>query len=105
MTRDTCANVFMQGKYTKVVLMTSWAEVGRSLVDFIDDVGIPEMLTMDGAGEFTGRKTDFVKEARNMQIKLHIDRTGTKEPEPHSQMRDCDPVEVMEVEDAKEKGT
>ena len=41
--------------------MTSRAEAGRSLVDFTDDVGIPEMLTTDGAGEFTGRNTDLSK--------------------------------------------
>ena len=30
---NTCANIFTQGKYTKVVPMTSWAEAGRSLLD------------------------------------------------------------------------
>ena len=73
---NTCANVFTQGKFTKVVPMTSRAEAGRSLVDFTDDVGIPEMLTTDGAGEFTGRNTDFVKEARRMRIKLHTTEQG-----------------------------
>ena len=75
---NTCANVFTQGKYTKVVPMTSRAEAGRSLVDFTDDVGIPEMLTTDGAGEFTGRNTNFVKEARRMRIKLHTTEQGRK---------------------------
>jgi hypothetical protein len=30
----------------------------------MDDVGIPEMLMTDGATEFTGRHTDFIKQAR-----------------------------------------
>ena len=69
---------FTQGKFTKVAPMTSRAEAGRSLVDFTDDVGIPEMLTTDGAGEFTGRNTNFIKEARCMRIKLHTMEQGRK---------------------------
>ena len=45
-------------------------------MDFTNDVGIPEMLIMDGAREFTGRNTDFAKEARRMPIKLHITEQG-----------------------------
>jgi hypothetical protein len=37
----------------------------------MDEVGIPERLIMDGATEFTGRHTDFVKEARRMRIMSH----------------------------------
>jgi hypothetical protein len=48
---NKCANVFTNGKLTKVVPMTR------------EDVGIPEMLMMDGATEFTGRHTDFIKQA------------------------------------------
>jgi hypothetical protein len=43
--------------------MTSRKEAAKSLIDFTDDVGIPEMLMMDGATEFTGRHTDFIKQA------------------------------------------
>jgi hypothetical protein len=43
--------------------MTSRKDAGKSLVDFTDDVGIPERLVMDGATEFTGRHMEFVKEA------------------------------------------
>ena len=101
---NTCVNVFMQGKYTKAILMTSQAEAGRLLVDFTNDVGIPEMLTTEGAGEFTGRNTNFVRGQMYANQVTH-DRAGTKEPEPCSRMRDRDPIEVMEVEDVKEKGT
>jgi hypothetical protein len=33
---------------------------------------------MDGATEFTGKHTDFIKQARQMQIKLHTAEQGRK---------------------------
>jgi hypothetical protein len=50
-------------------------DAGKSLIEFTDNVGIPEeRLITDGATEFTGRQhTEFVKEARRMmRILLHI---------------------------------
>jgi hypothetical protein len=35
-----------------------------SHIDFTDDVGIPGTLVTDGATEFTGKHTDFIKQAR-----------------------------------------
>jgi hypothetical protein len=75
---NKCANVFMNGKFTKVVLMASHADAGELLIDFMDDVGIPEMLMTDGAGEFTGRHTDFIKHVQRMQIKLYTSKQGRK---------------------------
>ena len=43
--------------------MTSRKDAGKSLIEFTDDVGIPERLVTDGATEVTGRHTEFVKEA------------------------------------------
>jgi DNA-binding transcriptional regulator PaaX len=37
---------------------------GKSLIEFTNDVGIPERLIMDGTTEFTGQHTEFVKEVR-----------------------------------------
>jgi hypothetical protein len=34
-----------------------------SLMDFTDDVGIPETWVTNGATEFTGKHTDFIKQA------------------------------------------
>jgi hypothetical protein len=48
----------------KVVPMASWKEAAESLVDFTDDVSIPETLVMDGTTEFTGKHMDFIKQAR-----------------------------------------
>jgi hypothetical protein len=51
---NTCANVYTQGKFTRVVPMTLRKDAGKSLVDFTDDVGIPERLVTDGVTEFMG---------------------------------------------------
>jgi hypothetical protein len=75
---NTCANVYTQGKFTRVIPMTSRRDAGKSLIDFTDDVGIPERLITDGATEFTGRHTEFVKEARRMRIMLHTTEQGRK---------------------------
>jgi hypothetical protein len=70
--------MFTNGKYTKVVPMTSPKEAAESLIDFTDDVGIPETLVTDGATEFTGKHTDFIKQARRMRIILHTAEQGRK---------------------------
>lgn len=72
------ANIFTQGKFTGVVPMMARSNAGKSLVKFTDDVGIPEPLVMDEAAKFTGRDTDFVKEACRMRIKLHTAEQGCK---------------------------
>ena len=68
----------MQGKFKKVVLMTAQSDAGKLLVDFMDDIGIPKRLVTDGAGEFTGKGKQFVKEVRRMQIQLHTSKQGRK---------------------------
>ena len=72
------ANIFAQGKFTKVVPMTARSESVQSLVEFSDDIGIPEHLVTDGAGKFTGRETELVKEALRMRIRLHTLEQGRK---------------------------
>ena len=47
------------------------AEAGKSLIDFMDNFGILENLVMDLAGKFTGKHSEFIKEARQMRIHLH----------------------------------
>jgi hypothetical protein len=44
--------------------MSGHMDAAKSLIDFTDDVGIPEDLITYGAGEFTGKNTEFVKETR-----------------------------------------
>jgi len=75
---NVCANVFTQGKFTKVIPVPVRQDVGLSLIDFTDDVGIPEMLTTDGAGEFTDKDTSFICEVRKMCVKLLTSEQGHK---------------------------
>jgi Reverse transcriptase (RNA-dependent DNA polymerase) len=75
---NTCANIYTQGKFTRAIPMSSRKDAGQSLIEFTDDVGIPERLVTDGATEFTGRHTAFVKEARRMRIQLHTTEQGRK---------------------------
>jgi hypothetical protein len=58
--------------------MSLRADACKSLVDFTDDVDIPESLVHDGAGKFTGKNKEFVKEARKMRIKTHTTEQGQK---------------------------
>ena len=75
---NACALIFTQGKFVKPIPMTSRKDAGKALVDFTDDVGIPERLIHDGATEFTGPGTDFAKNARRMRIKTHTTEAGRK---------------------------
>ena len=75
---NTCANIFTQVRFTKVVPMTARSDAGQWLVDFTDDVGITERLATDGAREFTGKGKQLVKEARHMRIQLHTSEQGRK---------------------------
>ena len=72
-----CANVFTQGKFTNVVVpMTLRKDVGKSLIKFTNDVGIPYLLVTNGATKFTGKGTEFMKEACHMRIHLHTTKQG-----------------------------
>jgi len=72
------ANVFTQGKFTKVVPEAERSQAGITLTEFTDDVGIPEVMITDGAGEFTAKNKDFQKEARQMRIKMYTTESGRK---------------------------
>jgi hypothetical protein len=52
--RNTCANIYIQGKFTQVIPVTSRKDTGKSHIEFTDDVRVPERLITDGAMEFTG---------------------------------------------------
>jgi hypothetical protein len=71
-------NALHAREITSIVPMTSRKDAGKSLADFTDDVRIPERLITDGATEFTGRHTEFVKEARRMRKMLHTMEQGCK---------------------------
>ena len=73
-----CATVYTQGKFMKVIPMTLRKDGSMSLIKFTDDVGIPDFLVTNGAMEFTGKNTKFVKEAQCMHIRLHTTKQGRK---------------------------
>lgn len=75
-TGKTVANVFTQGKFVAVYPMLTRQEADQSIVDFTDEVGIPQRLITDQASEFTGQHTNFVKHCRRMRIKLHHKEKG-----------------------------
>jgi hypothetical protein len=87
---NTCNVYTHQGKFTRVVPMTSRKDAGKSLVDFTDDdVGIPARLVTDGATEFTGRHTEFVKEARRMRIMFHTTEQGQENQNHAAEQEIC----------------
>ena len=71
-------HVFTQGKIANVVPMGLRADAGRSLIDFMDDVGVPETLVTDGVSEFTGDSTEFVEHAWHVHVLLHATEAGHK---------------------------
>ena len=75
-TQKTVANVFTQGKYVAVYPMLTKANAGNSIIDFTDDVGIPQVLMTDLASEFSGQHTEFVKHCRRMRIQLNHKEKG-----------------------------
>jgi hypothetical protein len=51
--------------------MTTKAQAGESLDIFVNDVGIPNRLTYDGAGEQAGKGTKFHESVRHYRINDH----------------------------------
>ena len=73
---NTCAQVFTNGNYTTVYPLTTKGDIGQSLTDFTDDVGIPDNLMTDGALEAVGPKTEFSQEASRLKIRLRRTEPG-----------------------------
>jgi len=56
--------------------MVSKKDVGQTLTDFTDDVGIPDNLIHDGATEMTGRNTKFQREVCRIKIMTKVTESG-----------------------------
>jgi hypothetical protein len=56
----------------------SGPEVAKSLIEFTNDVGIPDELIIDGATEFTGKHTEFVKQCCQIQIRTRWTKSGRR---------------------------
>ena len=56
--------------------LISKARVGQALTEFVDDVGIPDMLLSDLAPEMTGTNTEFMEEVNRLKIKMKRSEKG-----------------------------
>jgi hypothetical protein len=52
--------------------MESKAHTGKALREFINEFGVPELLTLDGSKEQTGPKTEFMQLVRKHDIDYHV---------------------------------
>lgn len=80
-------------------------DAGKSLVNFTDNVRIPECLITEGATDFTGKHMEFIKESQRMQIMVHTTERGRKNQNHASECKNQLPSEVVEITDDKEEGT
>ena len=67
---NKCAQIFTDGQFTTVYPLSSKSQVGQALSSFIDEVGIPDRLTADLAGEQAGDSTLFKKLVRLHRIDM-----------------------------------
>ena len=73
---NSCATVFTNGKFTAVYPAETRKHAGQALADFAQDVGIPEHLTADLAGELSGKHTEFMQHVRHLRIQIHWAEKG-----------------------------
>jgi Reverse transcriptase (RNA-dependent DNA polymerase) len=70
---NVCCQIFAtKSMFVVAYPMSSKAQVGKALKEFINDFGIPEDLTFDGAKEQMGRNSDFMKIVRKYGISYHV---------------------------------
>ena len=81
----TCANLFTNGKLTKVYPLTDKTSVSmtESLIDFADDVGAPDTIFCDLAPEYVGPKSEFQREIRRLRTKMKNSERGRSEKQNH----------------------
>jgi hypothetical protein len=70
---NTCAQIFYgPNGFMYIFPMVSKSEAGESLDRFVNDVGIPNELVYDGAGEQVGRQSHFDQSVRHYKINKHM---------------------------------
>ena len=76
---NTCAQVYTDGGgFITVYPMKSKGQVGQTLKNLVQDVGIPYALTFDGSLEQVGPETQFQKVMQKYQITGHINEAETQ---------------------------
>ena len=69
---NTCAHLYTTGKYTKVYPMADKTadSVGETLLDLLNNVGLPKEMVTDLVPEMVGPHTSFWKELRRRGVPL-----------------------------------
>jgi hypothetical protein len=75
---NRCAQVFTDGRFTAVYPLTSKMHAGDALRELTSDVGVPDSLIADLAGEQSGDHTEFLRQIRRFDIRLHHTEKGRK---------------------------
>ncbi len=56
------------GHFTHIYPLTTKVDAGAALMHFVQDIGIPNTVVVDNAGEQTGDNTEFVKTCQLYKI-------------------------------------
>ena len=75
---NKCAQVFTDGRFTAVYPLTTKQHAGDALRELTIDVGVPDTLVADQAGEQTGRHTEFARQVQQLHIQMHYTEPGRK---------------------------
>jgi len=70
--------------------MTSKSEANDALSKFVWDIGIPEVIVVDGAQEQVGKNTEFNRTCRYYKIQQH-------QTEPHTPRQNRTEAAIGEV--------
>jgi len=68
---NKCAQVTMNGMLIHIYPMTFKSEAGDALSKFVEDVGIPDVVVVDGAQEQVGKNTEFSRTCKFYKIQQH----------------------------------
>ncbi|MEL6803326.1 MAG: hypothetical protein AAFO91_05990, partial [Bacteroidota bacterium] len=87
---NTCAQLFAAQDFIWIHPMKSKSSAGEALQAFIEAIGIPAVLIVDGAAEQVGTKSTFAKTARHYHCNL-------RQTEAYSQWQNKAEAAVREV--------
>jgi len=65
---NKCAQVTINGKFIHVYPMAYKSKAGDALSKFVQDVGIPEVIVVDGTQEQVGKNTEFNQTCKYYKI-------------------------------------
>ena len=65
------AQVFTSQGFTHIYPIERKSQAGEAYKDFIDDVGVPEYITLNNAPEQVGPQSDFQKYCRRYHTSVH----------------------------------